>query len=278
MGRAPCCSKVGMRKGAWTTEEDMLLTNYIHLNGEGNWRSLPMNAGLLRCGKSCRLRWVNYLRPGIKRGNFSPEEDDLIIRLHSILGARWSQIAGRLPGRTDNEIKNHWHTNLLKKLKAAGIEPKPKKSTPKRTIKSFNKRKHRQNKEEKRQRQAQKSRKTDNLLEQEKRQSQMEKDEAVVEKIHVHIPKPIRLTHGYSYSSSQSSCQDNDAAQITLMLNSKEVDKKEDKIEEIYEKIQLFDELLNGCGDFSTECSEPTSCSYTLKEVYKEYFQLLSEI
>lgn len=45
MGRAPCCSKVGMRKGAWTAEEDMLLTNYIQLNGEGNWRSLPMNAG-----------------------------------------------------------------------------------------------------------------------------------------------------------------------------------------------------------------------------------------
>uniref|UniRef100_A0A3Q7JEH6 Uncharacterized protein n=1 Tax=Solanum lycopersicum TaxID=4081 RepID=A0A3Q7JEH6_SOLLC len=125
MGRTPCCSKVGMKKGPWSIEEDMLLTSYIHLHGEGNWRSLPMNAGLLRCSKSCRLRWVNYLRPGIKRGNFSPEEDDLIIPLYSLLGGRWSLIAGRLSGRTDNEIKNHWHTNLLKKLKASGIEPKP---------------------------------------------------------------------------------------------------------------------------------------------------------
>ncbi|XP_059651213.1 transcription factor MYB1-like isoform X2 [Cornus florida] len=70
--------------------------------------------GLLRCGKSCRLRWMNYLRPDIKRGNISPEEDDLIVRMHALLGNRWSLIAGRLPGRTDNEIKNYWNTHLSK--------------------------------------------------------------------------------------------------------------------------------------------------------------------
>ncbi|RZS02635.1 hypothetical protein BHM03_00032706 [Ensete ventricosum] len=72
-------------------------------------------AGLNRCGKSCRLRWLNYLRPGIKRGNISDEEEDLIIRLHNLLGNRWSLIAGRLPGRTDNEIKNHWNTHLSRR-------------------------------------------------------------------------------------------------------------------------------------------------------------------
>ena len=76
-----------------------------------------IDAGLLRCGKSCRLRWMNYLRPDIKRGNITPEEDDLIIRMHSLIGNRWSLIAGRLPGRTDNEIKNYWNTHLSKKLK-----------------------------------------------------------------------------------------------------------------------------------------------------------------
>lgn len=81
--------------------------------------------GLLRCGKSCRLRWLNYLRPGIKRGNITSEEEDLIIRLQSLLGNRWSLIAGRLPGRTDNEIKNHWNTHILKRLKQQGIHPKP---------------------------------------------------------------------------------------------------------------------------------------------------------
>jgi myb proto-oncogene protein len=43
-------------------------------------------AGLSRCGKSCRLRWTNYLRPDIKRGRFSFEEEEAIIQLHSILG------------------------------------------------------------------------------------------------------------------------------------------------------------------------------------------------
>ncbi|KAJ0716613.1 putative transcription factor MYB-related family [Helianthus annuus] len=81
MGRAPCCAKVGLHRGAWSPEEDKLLTNHIQTHGEGQWRSLPSKAGLLICGKSCRLRWVNYLRPGIKRGNFTSEENDIIIRL-----------------------------------------------------------------------------------------------------------------------------------------------------------------------------------------------------
>ncbi|XP_020263416.1 transcription factor WER-like [Asparagus officinalis] len=111
----PFCSKVGLHRGPWSAREDALLTNYIQCHGVGSWRSLPKNAGLQRCGKSCRLRWMNYLRPDIKRGNIEPEEEDLIVRLHSLLGNRWSLIAGRLPGRTDNEIKNHWNSHLSKK-------------------------------------------------------------------------------------------------------------------------------------------------------------------
>uniref|UniRef100_A0A803KZQ7 Uncharacterized protein n=1 Tax=Chenopodium quinoa TaxID=63459 RepID=A0A803KZQ7_CHEQI len=118
MGRAPCCSKIGLHRGPWTAREDALLIKYIEAHGEGQWRSLPKKAGLLRCGKSCRLRRMNYLRPDIKRGNITPEEDDLIIRLHALLGNRWSLIAGRLPGRTDNEIKNYWNTHLSKKLRS----------------------------------------------------------------------------------------------------------------------------------------------------------------
>lgn len=123
MGRSPCCEKAHTNKGAWTKEEDQRLINYIRVHGEGCWRSLPKAAGLLRCGKSCRLRWINYLRPDLKRGNFTEEEDEIIIKLHSLLGNKWSLIAGRLPGRTDNEIKNYWNTHIKRKLISRGIDP-----------------------------------------------------------------------------------------------------------------------------------------------------------
>ncbi|KAL2531654.1 Transcription factor [Abeliophyllum distichum] len=109
---------VGVRKGAWTEEEDNLLRKCIDKYGEGKWHQVPLRAGLNRCRKSCRLRWLNYLRPNIKRGDFTPDEDDLIMRLHKLLGNRWSLISGRLPGRTANDVKNHWNSHLQKKVLA----------------------------------------------------------------------------------------------------------------------------------------------------------------
>ncbi|GLJ47265.1 hypothetical protein SUGI_0998080 [Cryptomeria japonica] len=117
MGRSPpsCSKHSAINRGAWTAKEDMILREYITNHGEERWSSIPIKAGLCRSGKSCRLRWMNYLRPDIKRGNISADEEELIIRLHGLLGNRWSLIAGRLPGRTDNEIKNFWSTKLSKK-------------------------------------------------------------------------------------------------------------------------------------------------------------------
>ncbi|KAI6670329.1 hypothetical protein NL676_005214 [Syzygium grande] len=129
MGRSPCCDKVGLKKGPWTPEEDQKLLAYIEEHGHGSWRALPSKAGLQRCGKSCRLRWTNYLRPDIKRGKFSLQEEQTIIQLHALLGNRWSAIATHLPKRTDNEIKNYWNTHLKKRLAKMGIDPvthKPK--------------------------------------------------------------------------------------------------------------------------------------------------------
>ncbi|XP_020229717.1 transcription factor MYB23-like [Cajanus cajan] len=117
MGRkANCANHDVVNRGPWSAEEDKILMNYVQVHGEGKWRELSKRAGLKRCGKSCRLRWLNYLKPDIKRGNISSDEEDLIIRLHKLLGNRWSLIAGRLPGRTDNEIKNYWNTYLRKKV------------------------------------------------------------------------------------------------------------------------------------------------------------------
>ncbi|XP_020231766.1 transcription factor WER [Cajanus cajan] len=113
----------GSKKGFWTAQEDKVLGDYVKKHGTGKWNRIPKVTGLKRSGKSCRLRWMNYLSPKVKRGDFSEEEEDLIIRLHNLLGNRWSLIAGRIPGRTDNQVKNFWNTHLSKKL---GVKKKKK--------------------------------------------------------------------------------------------------------------------------------------------------------
>ncbi|KZV48910.1 hypothetical protein F511_09698 [Dorcoceras hygrometricum] len=106
---------LGVRKGAWSKEEDALLRKCVQQFGVGRWHLVPLRSGLNRCRKSCRLRWLNYLRPDIRRGNLTRDEIDLLIRLHKLLGNRWSLIAGRIPGRTANDLKNFWNTRMEKK-------------------------------------------------------------------------------------------------------------------------------------------------------------------
>ncbi|XP_074316891.1 uncharacterized protein LOC141653102 [Silene latifolia] len=140
MGRAPCCDKANVKRGPWSPEEDAKLKDYIEKHGTGgNWIALPHKAGLKRCGKSCRLRWLNYLRPNIKHGEFSSEEDRVICSLYASIGSRWSIIAAQLPGRTDNDIKNYWNTKLKKKLMGSSHSKMILSSTiPENNIKKYN--------------------------------------------------------------------------------------------------------------------------------------------
>ncbi|KAI3793607.1 hypothetical protein L1987_36227 [Smallanthus sonchifolius] len=139
MGRAPCCDKANVKKGPWSPEEDEKLKDYIQTHGTGgNWIALPQKAGLRRCGKSCRLRWLNYLRPNIKHGEFSDDEDKVICALFASIGSRWSIMAAQLPGRTDNDIKNYWNTKLKKKMMMNNLTSIPEIRKPTHHLQPYN--------------------------------------------------------------------------------------------------------------------------------------------
>lgn len=123
MVRIPSCDKLNLKRGLWTAEEDAKVLAHVSKHGTSNWTSAPKKAGLRRCGKSCRLRRTNYLRPDLKHHNFTSQEEELIIRLHAAIGSRWAIIAQQLPGRTDNDVKNYWNTKLRRKLSEMGIDP-----------------------------------------------------------------------------------------------------------------------------------------------------------
>ncbi|TKW28685.1 hypothetical protein SEVIR_3G345000v4 [Setaria viridis] len=124
------------RKGPWTEQEDLQLVCTVRLFGERRWDFIAKVSGLNRTGKSCRLRWVNYLHPGLKRGRMSPNEERLILELHARWGNRWSRIARRLPGRTDNEIKNYWRTHMRKKAQERKRNMSPSSSSSSLTYQS----------------------------------------------------------------------------------------------------------------------------------------------
>lgn len=92
------CSGGGvvLKKGPWTSQEDEILMEYVKKHGEGNWNAVQKFSGLSRCGKSCRLRWANHLRPNLKKGVITPEEERMIIELHAKMGNKWARMAAHV--------------------------------------------------------------------------------------------------------------------------------------------------------------------------------------
>ncbi|KAJ7982434.1 transcription factor GAMYB [Quillaja saponaria] len=113
-----CDVGIILKKGPWTSAEDAILVEYVKKHGEGNWNAVQKHSGLYRCGKSCRLRWANHLRPNLKKGAFTADEEQLIAELHAKMGNKWARMAAHLPGRTDNEIKNYWNTRIKRRQRA----------------------------------------------------------------------------------------------------------------------------------------------------------------
>jgi len=105
-------------KGPWKEEEDLKLVELVEKYGPKDWSTIASHIQG-RIGKQCRERWFNHLSPDVRKTNWTPEEDQIIIDAHNRMGNKWTAISKLLDGRPANAIKNHWNSTLLKRIQQA---------------------------------------------------------------------------------------------------------------------------------------------------------------